>query len=288
MCRSPTAYLLLYSPDGCMAWCRYCTQSRSSRCSRRLLSRVTWPLVELEHVLAGLWRFRHVCLQCVLKPGFAYEALGVVRAVRRSGFGGTVSVAINPVGRGIVERLADHVDYIGVGLDACSPRVFSEMLKPYTWSVYLDFAKTCSRVLGEGMVSVHLIVGLGETPREYLQVLEWIYSSGCRAALFAYTPLPCLSYRGGRPGLRYYRWCQLARRLAEEGLDPAQYLDPDSLCIRREPPERVYPVAFLTSGCPHCTRPYYNESPRDTRPYNYPSVEPLADWRSEVEVLRGC
>ncbi len=285
-CRSPTAYLLLYSPSGCLAACRYCAQSRTSRCSRRLLSRVTWPLVRLRDVLSGLYRFRHLCIQGLLKPGFWSEVLGIVREVRRgAGFNGTISVALNPVGRPVLEELANYVDRVGVGLDAASPRVFAEMRKPYTWQTYISFARTAARVLGEGMATVHIIVGLGETPDEYLSALKTVYEAGCRAALFAYTPLPCLDYRGGRPPLHYYRWCQVARELADQGLEPSEFLETRPPRVRRGVvPRRVLQHAFITSGCPHCTRPYYNESPRDRKPYNYPQVEPLEEERCREDI----
>ena len=39
-----TAYLMTYAPDGCIASCSFCPQSKISKSDPGLLSRISWPV----------------------------------------------------------------------------------------------------------------------------------------------------------------------------------------------------------------------------------------------------
>ncbi len=286
-----TLYLLQHSPRGCLASCGFCAQSR--RAPPRLrenLSRVRWPLLPLGRVLEALrrsgGRFSRVCIQSVLKPGFLEELACITGRIAEAGV--PVSVAVTPAPRGVLERL--HMlgaERLGVGLDAASPRVFRRVGKPYTWRVYMEFIAAGVEVFGRGRVHVHLVAGLGETPREMLETMRTIYRMGASVALFRYTPLPGLPRYPG-VGVGLYRLYQLARLMLEKGLDPLEYIDPETGRFKRPPPLSLEELAgaLLTSGCPGCNRPFYNESPRGPI-YNYPDHRLLeADKRRWLRELR--
>lgn len=283
--RPTTAYLLQYSPGGCTARCMFCSQSAAARTPRRLLGRVTWPVVELERLLRA-WRrglFARVCIQTVLRPGFACEAAELLERLRRVDPDTPASVTTTPVETWVLRewrRLG--VDTLGVGLDAASPRVFRDAGKPYTWGAYIDFIRRAVGVYGRGRVYAHLVAGLGETPREMLEAMKTLYDMGARVALFNYTRLPGSPRAFPGVDTATYRVYQVARLLLEHGLDPLDYIDPGPPPrFTRKPP--VDPRrGLLTSGCPGCNRPFYNEPPRGPI-YNYPSMELLRRDREPVK-----
>ena len=283
--RPTTAYLLQYSPGGCTARCMFCSQSAAAKTPRRLLGRVTWPVVELEKLL-GAWRrglFARVCLQTLLRPGFVCEAAELLEQLRRVDPDTPASVTTTPVETWVLSewrRLG--VDTLGVGLDAASPRVFRWAGKPYTWGAYIEFIGRAVSVYGRGRVYVHLVAGLGETPREMLEAMKTLYAMGARVALFNYTRLPGSPQAFPGVDVATYRVYQVARLLLEHGLDPLDYIDPGPppQFTRRPPLDPCR--GLLTSGCPGCNRPFYNEPPRGPI-YNYPSAELLRRDREAVE-----
>ncbi len=281
-----TVYLL--QDGGCMASCLFCSQGRAApKGLREMLSRVKWPRVELERLLGALRasrrRYARVCLQSVLRPGFLEELLCLAEAVAEAASPRPLSVTVTPVPRSVLQDLASRgVERLGVGLDAASPRVAAAVRKPYPWSTYMRFIRDGVEVYGEGMVHVHLVAGLGETPAEMLEAMKTIYGLGARVALFRYTPLPGLPRLPG-VDVKTYRFYQVARMLLEKGVDPTRYAEPGPPPRFREPPPlspRELGEALLTSGCPACNRPFYNESPRGPL-YNYPSRSILEARRSE-------
>jgi biotin synthase-related radical SAM superfamily protein len=274
--RPTTAYLLQYSPYGCLGGCSFCSQSLRYSGRVWMLSRVTWPAVSLEVLVERLAErqgaFARVCLQTVLKPFFHEEATLILEALHEGAGGVPVSVASTPVPRWRLEQWRRlGVDHLGVGLDAATPELFKHVGKPYSWRRYMEFIWDGVSVFGRGRVYVHLIAGLGEKPVELVEAMEKLYRMGARVALFRYTPLPGLPRHPG-VSVEAYRLLQIARGLLEAGISPWDYLDPQSdgsLILARCPPLNPYTV-FTTSGCPGCNRPFYNESPRGPI-YNYPN-----------------
>ena len=275
-----TAYLLQYSEHGCVADCAFCTQSSRSRSSRDLLARVLWPVHSLDEIAERLHRFDRVCVQSVLKPGFLRELVEIVKVVRES-FQGPVSAAITPLCSRELETLVDSgIEAIGVGLDAASPRIFESVGKPFTWRTYIEFIEACARRL-DGRVWVHIVAGLGESAEEAVKAMKLVASLGAHVALFNYVHIPgTLQFPG--VDLYTYRVLQIARLLVEEGYDPTNFIEfRPRPRLSRKPPIDPF-RALLTSGCPGCNRPFYNESPRGPI-YNYPSMRLLERDREVVE-----
>jgi len=281
-----TIYILQYSRDGCLASCGFCSQSRvAAPALRERLSRVRWPprrigdiLDRLAHARGGIER---VCLQSVLKRGFFEELLCLTRLLAEN-IVLPVSVAVTPVHRLRLEELwGAGAERLGVGLDAASERVLKTVGKPYPWSVYIKFIGEAVEVFGQGRVHVHLVAGLGETPAEMLDAMRLIYSAGAHVALFRYTPLPGLPRYPG-VDVELYRFYQVARLLLEKGYEPLDYaeLRPSPRFTKRLPLDaEELTDALLTSGCPGCNRPFYNEGARGPL-YNYPSRRLLEKHRS--------
>lgn len=270
---STTAYLLQDREEGCMGSCAFCPQSRSSRSPRSLLSRVEWPEVDLWELARRLASdpgpIRRVCLQTVLAEGFQEEALEILSSLRRAGVGLPISVATTPVGESVLRRFRDlGVTHVGVGLDAATPELVEGVGKPFTWEEYWRFTELVVRVFGRRRALVHLIFGLGESEEEFVRAMAKAYEVGADVALFAFTPVPGTPMASRPPpDLRSYRRMQAARHLLSRG----ERLEAVLARLREgglDPP----PEATVTSGCPWCNRPFYNERPSGPI-YNYPSLE---------------
>ncbi len=284
-----TIYLLQYSPTGCSGGCIYCPQSRRYGGGSDYVSRIEWPPIDLEAVKDALRshdnNYSRVCLQSILRPSWIDEYMVLAREISRS-TSRPISAAVNIMDHdGLVELREIGVDRIGVGLDAVSPHVFVEVGKPGTWNAYWRFIRDSIRVFGEDHVTVHIILGLGETEEETIRALVGIYSEGARAALFAYTHAPGTMRIGRRPDIRYYRRIQVLNYLLSRGWSPEEIFSdsrvkPEVAEMIREHPFK-YLEAVLTSGCPGCNRPFYNERPRGPI-YNYPSHELLDRDKEKV------
>jgi len=282
MARPTTAYLMTYWPGRCANDCAFCAQARSSKSDLDKLSRVTWPAFELEDVIKALpnGRFGRICLQTIDYPGMLDDVFTLLGAFKPLNL--PVSVSITPVDTSTLEEFKGlGVDYIGVGLDAASERIFKEVKPDFEWEEMWDFTRRVIDVFGPGRALVHVIVGLGETDRELVETFERAYSLGADVSLFAFTPL-----RGTRlenlkpPGLERYRKVQLARWLVENGLGDRIIMEGDSIAGFDLEGIDVPPSVFSTHGCPACNRPYYNERPTK-EPYNFP-FPPKKEYVKEV------
>ena len=246
---SETAYVL--QTGGCRAKCKYCTQSSISLADKTMLSRVKWYPVILEEVVDELSKgFKRFCLQTVIKNGFEDEIVEILSIVKTP----HKALTITPVSdKYLYEYKKLGVDYLGVGLDTVE-RLWSEMGKPYTFREYMDFISRAVEVFGKKHVYVHLVVGLGETDAELIDLMKKLYYMGAEVALFAFTPVKGTPLENHPPPpLERYRRLQKIRFMIAHGYSGGE-------------------AAYITSGCPFCDRPYYNEEPRKTL-YNIPLVE---------------
>jgi len=121
-----------------------------------------------------------------IKKNFVEEVKTTVSIIRKYGFSKEISVVITPISIELLKDLSRHgVARIGVGLDVASERIFNSMSKPYTWSLYLNFICKAVNIMDRDRVSVHIIVGLGESDVELANIMKWIYNVGGRVALFS-------------------------------------------------------------------------------------------------------
>jgi len=292
-----TLYLLTYVEGRCTANCAFCPQASGSSSDLSLLSRVPWPpypsgiVVErcLEALRSG--RVSRACVQVVNDPEAVEQAKRLVAELSQGGLY-AVSVSTPPLSReGLEELRRLGAERVSIALDAASPRVFDAVKGrgaggPYTWEGHWRALREALEVFGEGKVTTHLIVGLGETERELVEVMAKLRSMKVLPALFALTPIPGTRLESASPpSLTSYRRVQLARHLIVEGLASLEDFEFDEAgrmrkVRRREEAlrEALKGTPFQTSGCPSCNRPYYNERPGGPI-YNYP--RPLTP--SEVE-----
>lgn len=279
LARPTTAYLMLYHEGRCRNNCAFCPQARESRTDLKKLSRITWPSFELEDVLEhiGDGKFARICLQTIDYLNLKEDTLRVLDALATSNL--PISLSITPVEREYLKKFKElGVDYIGVGLDVASERLYPEIKDSlYTWDEMWKFAEEVIDLFGEGRAFIHLIAGLGESDFEFLTAVQRAYDMGADVSLFAFTPV-----RGTRledwkpPSLERYRMLQMGQYLIKSKLrrlEDFEFSEDGSLMgfgMARDKLETLLrESAFMTHGCPGCNRPYYNEKPGD-EPYNFP------------------
>ena len=174
-------------------------------------------------------------------------------------------------------------DRIGIALDAATEKLFNEVKGvnangPYDWNEQFRQLREALEIFGKGNVSTHIIIGLGETEKEAASLIQQCVNMGVSPALFAFTPIRGTALENkSQPSLAAYRRIQLARYLIIN--DHTRYgnmrFNADGKItdfgMKKEKVTQVVETGkpFLTSGCPDCNRPFYNEKPSGPI-YNYP------------------
>ncbi len=284
-----TIYLLTCRNEKCSVNCGFCPQARESKGRADMLSRVTWPTFMTRQVVDGIERtvrggaIKRVCIQTLNYSEVFDEVLLLVREIK-SRVTVPISVSCQPLNPEKMKGLADAgVNRISIALDAATEKIFDRVKGrniggPYHWERQCKALKEAVNVFGEGSVSTHLIVGLGETEKEICQAIQWCVDSGVYPGLFAFTSIPGTALENDSPpSLNHYRRVQVAHCLLTHRKNRFENMAFDSnSCLTNFgiSKERLLEVIdtgepFLTSGCPGCNRPYYNERPGGPL-YNYP------------------
>ena len=284
-----TVYLMTYRRGKCSANCGFCPQARESCGRTDMLSRVSWPAYPTKLVLNGISRayeraeIERVCFQALNYPEVFTHLTALVNILFEQAHM-PISVSCQPATRDDIVQLASAgAERIGIPLDAAVKRVFTRIKGssaggPYTWEKQLKLLNEAVCVFGKGKVSTHLIVGLGETERQMIKTMQDCVDMTVLPGLFAFTPIPGTALaKEKRPPIEVYRRIQVARHLILHGI--ARYEDMSfdrkgiltGFGVEGETLMKVIGTGepFLTSGCPGCNRPFYNEKPSGPI-YNYP------------------
>ncbi|AMW32814.1 biotin synthase [Fervidobacterium changbaicum] len=267
----PTAYLML---DGkCMYNCAYCTHAKDSESDNSYLSRIVWKIVNVDSLNSVSSKFKRVCIQTVNYKGYLDDIIEVIKHLRSSNENNDllISVSTRVKNEEEIDTLMNSgVDDLGMAIDVAS-KGFHMLYRSWPLEYTLSLIRYgASRY--PGRITTHIIVGLGETDRELYEIFKLMKSYNVKIALFAFTPV-----RGTKlahlspPSIERYRNIQLLRFLIfEANQKPDVDFDEfGNLKSVRFDSSIDVSKAFLTSGCTHCTRPYYNDSPRSKVLYNY-------------------
>jgi biotin synthase len=245
-----------------------------------MLSRVTWPELpgtEAAQAIGAAFqagRLKRACLQVVHnEESWQTSVSAVASLTQTSAIPVCVSSAIDTVeqARELVSRGADR---ICIALDAATQEIFSQV-KDGQWERRWSLL---NQVAGEmpGRASTHLIVGLGETEEEMINAIHQCVRQGIAVGLFAFTPVRGTAWADRQPpAVSQYRRVQIAHFLLKTGYSAAVFQYRDGVLTGINIPAHelkdilVDGIAFETSGCPDCNRPYYNERPGGIM-YNYP------------------
>lgn len=177
---------------------------------------------------------------------------------------------------------------IGIPLDAATEELFDKIKGlhvggPYSWKRQFELLNDAVSIFGKSKVSTHFIAGLGETEKEMVNAIQRCVDMGVLPALFAFTSIPGTALEDILPpSVERYRRIQLARHLISHGSsrsDAMQFNEDGCLIdwgVEKNVLVKIIRTGepFLTSGCPNCNRPFYNEKPSGPI-YNHP--KPLTD-----------
>ena len=284
-----TIYLMTHKVGKCTANCRFCPQARNSKSKAELLSRVSWPAFPTIGILEKLKRIvekgkiMRVCIQALNYSDVIVHLEALVKQIKQH-TAIPISVSCQPLTSKNIRCLAmAGAERIGIALDAATEKLFTEIKGkgaggPYTWKSQFSQLREAAKIFGKGKVSTHLIVGLGETEKEALSVIQRCVDMDVYPALFAFTPVSgTILEKKTQPNIRLYRRIQLARYLIvnkHSRYEDMFFDDTGRLIeygIRKEDINWIIESGkpFLTSGCPNCNRPFYNEKPSGPI-YNYP------------------
>jgi biotin synthase-related radical SAM superfamily protein len=284
-----TAYMMTYKTGKCTANCGFCPQAKTSLSKAELLSRITWPIFPTKSVLTGIEnavndkRIRRVCIQALNYPSVFSHVVALVKAIKQHAKI-PISVSCQPLNSKNMHRLAEAgANRIGIALDAATEKLFTQVKGssaggPYTWENQFKHLREAVEVFGKGNVSTHLIIGLGETEKEAVSIIQQCVNMSVLPALFAFTPIRGTALENNpQPRIEAYRRIQLARYLILNGTARYEnmHFDVDGQIadfnVKKETLRRAVESGepFLTSGCPSCNRPFYNEKPSGPI-YNYP------------------
>ena len=281
--------LLLTYESGCKANCSFCGLAREKRKKHgdKDFIRVAWKAFETSEVLKRLADppsyVERVCISMITHPRSKKDAVDITRAIRNE-TELPVSLLITPTlldRDDLLTMREAGADRIGVAIDCATPELFDQMRGaqvkgPHRWDRYWQIFEQTVEVFGRDMTGVHLIVGLGETEREMVEVMDRARRLGGTTHLFSFFPEKgsCLEDRP-QPPMGQYRRIQAARYLIDSDRIDKNDLsfDAQGRIIDFGLPDGELEkllsngVAFETSGCPGasgrtaCNRPYGNERP---------------------------
>ena len=284
-----TVYLLMCRNGKCSANCGFCSQARESRGKADMLSRVTWPTFPTRQVVDGIERaesnasIKRVCIQTLNYPEVFNDVLFLAKEIKSRTML-PISVSCKPLEPEMLKAWLDAgVNRVSIALDAATAKIFDKIKGqniggPYIWEIQRKALKDAVKVFGADAVSTHLIVGLGETENDVCKAIQWCLDSGVYPGLFAFTPIPGTALENmSAPSLSSYRRAQVAHYLLAHKKTCLEKMafDKDgrltNFGISKEMLLEAIDTGkpFLTSGCPGCNRPYYNERPGGPF-YNYP------------------
>ena len=303
-----TAYLQTYFPGRCAANCRFCAQARDSGAKVDKIARGLYLPYDFNLVTARLkiavnrGFIKRICIQTINYPNLMSELVWTVRTFQAM-VTAPISVSIYSISQEQIKTLRDNgVQKIVIPLDAANEEIFDEIKGaktggPYRWHMHLKTLDDALEVMGRGNVGTHLMVGLGETELEMVNLIAKLKEKGVYSALFAFTPIPGTQLAGHKPpSIENYWRIKLANYLLSHDLTKVENIhfnengEITDFGVTKEKLNKAISRGepFLTSGCPDCNRPFANETPEKTI-YNFPilpSREELNRIRRLVEASK--
>jgi len=300
-----TAYLQTYFLGRCAANCRFCAQARESDAKVDKIARGLYLPYDFNRVASRLKKavdrgfIKRICIQTMNYPNIMNELVWVVKTLHAE-VAAPISVSIYSISQEHLRALRDAgAQKIIVPLDAAKEEIFDEIKGaktggPYRWNKHLKTLDDALEVMGKGNVGTHLMVGLGETELEMVNLIARLKDKGVYCALFAFTPIPgTLLAEHKPPSIEIYRRVKLANYLLFHDLTKVENIHFNEIGeitdfgVTQEELNKAIAQGepFLTFGCPDCNRPFANETPEKTI-YNFPilpSGEELKSIKRQVK-----
>ena len=316
-CSCDCINLLQNYPQGCYANCTYCglARERPGAAEDNSFIRVDWPLYPTDLVAQKIGELERkkevgrVCVAQVQDHRANMDLVDMISRVRLQAPDVPISALVTATllnDEWLMQIKDAGADIIGVGLDAASEELFYSTRGkgtkgPHDWKKHWRIIRKAREMFGPMKVNCHLIVGLGESDRDLVEMFHLLKSEQIAAYLFSFNPEPgTVMENTPRVPIARTRRIQLVKNLIEEHDLPESAIEFDeSGTIRavdapRELLERVTEngVAFMTDGCPDrqgkmaCNRPYGSYRPgEEFRDYPFlPDASDLKIIRDEMKL----
>ena len=200
--------LLLTYPEGCRANCAYCGLARHREAERdyadRNFIRVDWPAVPMADIIDIVAKdpeaspFHRMCISMITHPRSEEDTFTVLKqwTDRIDPDAIPVSILSNPttMTRDDVQKCKDlGADIFTVALDAATPDLFDRtrgkgVQSPHKWRKYWDTLLEARDVFGPEKFGAHIIVGMGETEYEVLNLIQELVDLGGHSHMFCFYP----------------------------------------------------------------------------------------------------
>lgn len=298
--------LLLTYPEGCRANCAYCGLARHREADRdyadRNFIRVDWPAVPMAEVVDRVARdgaatpFHRMCISMITHPRSDADSVSVLKqwTDRIDPSDVPVSILSNPttMTREDVKRLKDlGAEIFTVALDAVTPQLFDRtrgkgVQSPHTWAKYWEILEDARDIFGPEKFGAHIIVGMGESEHETLELVQRLVDMGGHSHMFCFFPEKgsLMDHLPATPRDQWRR-VQLARylidyrgvRVEHMGFDEAGRVVDFGIPAGELDAVIDAGIAFRTSGCPGkvradvsaCDRPYGDSPPSNIASYPF-------------------
>ncbi len=289
--------LLVHYPEGCSANCAYCglAKKRPGTYREKSFIHVEWPLFNMAEIVDAVNNapgyVKRTCISMITNGKCVKDTLAMTGQLTRE-TNLPVSILTSPtiLDRDFLQKAkALGADKIGIALDLATSELFDRyrgkgVSGPHRWETYWRFFEEGLSVFGSHNVGAHLMVGMGETEREMVDLMGRLWKMGVDSHLFSFFAEEGSSL-GNRPQPPWptYLRVQLARYLIEKGLsEPDQMAFDEAGAIvdfgvnSKTLEESIRSgIPFMTTGCLDedgqvaCNRPFGNCLP-DVRQWNYP------------------
>lgn len=275
----PTTAYVMIPGDTCRGGCPYCPQSKGDA---KWLSRITWPEYDIDTVVDKIRDsdLKRICLQSPDVEGYEEKIKDTVEKLKDAGK--PISLSTPPLSKETLEALSRSTDKVGVGLDSVTDEIRDKTKPKYDPKVFWEYIGRAADVYGSENVTVHIIVGMGETLPEFAAVVNKINSLGSKVSLFSYL------YEDDAPDIEYYRKAQVLKYMIQ---DEKRDLD-EAFDILKNRSEKLDEIIgdgrmFQTQGCPGCNRPFYTTRPGEEH-RNFPRLpdeEELLKIKRELGII---
>ena len=198
--------LLQNYPQGCAANCSYCglARERPGAAEDNSFIRVAWPLFPTDLVAAKIAEREktatvgRVCIAQVQDARAYRDLVDMTRQVHRAAPAVPISALVSSPTLdeeklGVIQEAG--ADIIGIGLDAASEELFYNtrgrgVRGPHKWGQHWEIARAARRMYGAWKVNFHVIVGLGETDRDLVELFYQLKEEQICGYLFSFNPEP--------------------------------------------------------------------------------------------------
>ncbi len=297
----------------CASNCSYCglARERPGLAEEKSFIRVDWPVYPTKLVAERIAEKERasevgrVCVSQVQDPRAYHDLVTICSEIHAAAPSVPLSALVSATTL-TEERLAviqgSGVDIVGIGLDAATPELFDRVRgkaskSPHRWEHHYAIARAARARFGPHKVNFHVMVGLGESDRDLVNLFFGLKQEQIAAYLFSFNPEEGTEM-ADRPRAPLERWrrIQLVKHLIEERELPREAIefDEEGLIARLDAPEGVIEAgrAFMTNGCPDrhgemtCNRPFGSYRPgEEFRDYPFvPTAADLGEVRAQMKL----